>query len=228
MRRRAFIFLMGGAIARPLTARAQQKAMPVIGFLGAGSPPPPSGPGRFPLRDAFRQGLGETGYIEGQNVTVEYRWAEGSYDRLPALAAELVGRKVDRDCPLSHPVLASRYSPVESLKPGPFPPFSYMKANRRRSLATRFRRERACGLHSRSGGSVSISPEMPAVVATQPTTSRSWQSSAKATRTTSPFQQVNSRPAEHQRTLERAGLSLWVRYPSCGSGRTPRRPRNTP
>jgi putative ABC transport system substrate-binding protein len=93
MKRRAFIFLLGGAMTAAGGLGAQQKAVPVIGFLGAGSPP--SGPGPFPLRDAFRQGLGETGYIEGQNVTAEYRWAEGSYDRLPALAAELVGRKVD-------------------------------------------------------------------------------------------------------------------------------------
>jgi putative ABC transport system substrate-binding protein len=70
--------------------RAQQKAMPMIGYLGTASPDPNS-----PARAAFRQGLSETGYVEGQNVAIEYRWAEGQYDRLPALAAELVARKVD-------------------------------------------------------------------------------------------------------------------------------------
>jgi putative ABC transport system substrate-binding protein len=89
MRRRTFITLVGGALAWPLSARAQQKAMPVIGFLSSRSPVE-SGP----LVDAFRQGLGGTGYVDGQDAIVEYRWAENKYDRLPSLAAELVHRGV--------------------------------------------------------------------------------------------------------------------------------------
>jgi putative ABC transport system substrate-binding protein len=88
--RRELLFLLGGAMTAARTLRAQQKAMPVIGFLSSGSPG-----SRAPNLAAFHQGLGETGYVEGQNVAIEYRWAEGSYDRLPALAADLVARKVD-------------------------------------------------------------------------------------------------------------------------------------
>jgi putative ABC transport system substrate-binding protein len=91
MMNRRELMLLGSAMTVPRSVGAQQKAMPVIGFLGIGSP----GPVRAPYLAAFRQGLSEAGYIEGQNLAIEYRWAEGSSDRLPALAADLVGRKVD-------------------------------------------------------------------------------------------------------------------------------------
>jgi putative tryptophan/tyrosine transport system substrate-binding protein len=90
MKRRELMLLVAGALTAARTLRAQQKPMPVIGYLGSESPGPMA-----PFVAAFLQGLGETGYVEGQNVAIEYRWAEGDYDRLAALAADLVRRRVD-------------------------------------------------------------------------------------------------------------------------------------
>jgi len=90
MRRRELMLVLGGATIATRALRAQQKAMPVLGFLSSAEP------GWFaPNVAAFLQGLSESGYVEGQNVSIEYRWAEGRYDRLPVLAADLVGRKVN-------------------------------------------------------------------------------------------------------------------------------------
>jgi putative ABC transport system substrate-binding protein len=89
MRRREFIAGIGSVGAWPVVARAQQTALPVVGFVDAGSAESSAG-----YVAAFRKGLGETGYVEGQNTTVEYHWVEGQFDRLPALMADLVRRRV--------------------------------------------------------------------------------------------------------------------------------------
>jgi putative tryptophan/tyrosine transport system substrate-binding protein len=99
MKRREFILALGGAAATwPLSARAQRKPMPVIGYFHFATPE------YTPMAAAFLQGLKEVGFTEGQNVAIEYRWAEGQYDRLPAMAADLVGRKVDLIAAFGPPV----------------------------------------------------------------------------------------------------------------------------
>jgi len=102
MRRRTLMTVLAGAAAYPRLAGTQQKVMPVIGYLGSTSPNLAA-----PFATAFRQGLDETGWVEGQNVAIEYRWAGGNYDLLPALAEDLVGRKVDV---IAAPTLAAALS----------------------------------------------------------------------------------------------------------------------
>ena len=110
MKRRTFITGVGSAAAWPVVARAQQPAMPVVGFVYTGSADAAAG-----NVAAFRRGLGETGYVEGQNVAVEYHWLEGRYDRLPALMADLVRR------------------PSRSMRPSSGPPTTMAKPQQRKA-----------------------------------------------------------------------------------------------
>ena len=116
MMRRELLLVLGGAVTISRALRAQHKAMPVIGFLGVASP------GEYaPFVAAFLQGLSNTGYVEGQNLAIEYRWVEGHYDRLLALAADLAGRKVDVIVALggTPPALAAKARPRRSRSSSP-------------------------------------------------------------------------------------------------------------
>src|SRR5947208_1166462 len=111
MKRREFIAVLGGAAATwPLVARAQQKSMPLIGYLGVGLPQL-----QHPFVVAFREGLKETGFVDGENLIIEYRWAEEHYDRLPALAADLVRRKVDVIVATGEPSLRAAASATSTI-----------------------------------------------------------------------------------------------------------------
>jgi putative tryptophan/tyrosine transport system substrate-binding protein len=111
MRRREFITLLGGTLAAwPLLARAQQKSTPVIGYLGVGLPQL-----QHPFVVAFREGLKENGFVDGENLAIEYRWAEEHYDRLPALAADLVRRKVDVIVATGEPSLRAAASATSTI-----------------------------------------------------------------------------------------------------------------
>ncbi len=110
MKRRELMLLLGSTMMAAPALRAQQKAMPVIGYLDSGSSVP-----RGPPMAAFRQGLSETGYVEGQNLAIEYRGAEGHYDRFPALVADLVGRNIDAIVAIATPSALAAKSAISTI-----------------------------------------------------------------------------------------------------------------